>query len=382
VGAAIFAFAIVVLTVIVAGAFVLRSLSELPTPTGPFSVGTASFALNRPIEPGERSPGQFIVQLWYPAQPSPDRAPYGTDVDGIKGWIYNRLIHTHSARDAAPVLRRSAIILYVPGWSDKRFENTALAEELASHGYAVAAFDGVRRDSPALDRLAGGFDMGSAQGYEASIELAQRRLPYEAQRASRVLDFLTELDAGDAPGPFAGRFDLGRIGLLGYSFGGAVAFETCRRDRRFSAVMNLGGALLGAGNGYKGEFPYFFVRNSLPTPEDLASNDPWLRYRSKLTLADLPDHRKVVRYGGYELEVDGTEHGSFNDAPLYAPLRRFRSGWSNPPRIVCALRRYMLAFFEQALHGTASPLLAPGTRDLPAMTLTLGDCRVSRAPLR
>jgi dienelactone hydrolase len=373
VGAAIFAFAIVVLTVIVAGTFVLRSLSELPTPTGSFSVGTVSFALNRPMEPGETSPGKFQVQLWYPALPSPDRAPYGTNVDGIKGWIYHRLIHTNSARGAAPVIRRSPIILYVPGWSDKRFENTALAEELASHGYAVAAFDGVRRDLPALNRLAGGFDMGSAQGYEASVELAQRRLPYETQRASSVLDFLTKLDAGDPPGPFTGLFDLGRVGLLGYSFGGAVAFETCRRDHRFSAVLNLGGVLFGAGDGYKGEFPYFLVRDSLPTAEDLISKDPWLRYRSKLTLADLPNHRSVVRYGGYELAVDGTEHGSFNDAPLYAPLRRFRSGWSNPPRIVSALRQYMLAFFNQALYGTSSALLAPGTRGLPAMTLTLGS---------
>jgi dienelactone hydrolase len=205
--------------------------------------------------------------------------------------------------------------------------------------------------------------------------LAHQRLRYESQRASRVLDYLTELNAGDPQGRFTGRLDLSHVGIFGYSFGGAVALETCRRDGRFLAAMNLDGLLFGAADGYQGGIPYFLVSdaNPPPTPADLASNDPKVRYMSELIAGDLAGQRTALRQSGYELQVAGTRHGSFDDAPLYAPLQRFRSGWSNPPRITAALRRYALAFFDQALHGTPSSLLSAGTRGRPAMTLAIGE---------
>jgi dienelactone hydrolase len=364
--------AVLILAVAAGGAFIIYSMFELPPPSGPFAVGTVSFTLRRPIEPGESSPGRFTVQLWYPALASGSRALYGTSVGDWRAWIYHHLVRTHSSAAAIPAHRRSPVIMYVPAWGGQRFENTALAEDLASHGYAVAAFDDVTRDSPVLNRLAGAADVGSEEEYRLTLELAQRRLIYESQRASDVLDYLMKLDAGDPR--LRGRFDLHRVGILGYSFGGAVAFETCRRDRRFLAAMNLDGLLFGASSGYTGGIPYLLVADSnpLPTAADLASSDPVVRYTSELIVSDDPAQRAALRYGGYELTVADTQHASFNDTPLYAPLQRFRAGWSNPPRITAALRQYTLAFFDQTLNRTPSPLLTPGTRGRPPVTLTVG----------
>ncbi len=366
--------AVFVLAIAAGAAFITYSLLELPAPSGPFAVGTVSFTLQRPVEPGETSPGRFTVALWYPALASGKRALYGTGVGGRGAWFYHRLVRTHSATGAIPAPRRSPVIIYVPAWGGQRTENTALAEDLASHGYAVAAIDDVTRDSPVLDRLAGSIDVSSDEAYSLTLELAKRRLAYETQRASNVLDYLTRLDAGDPPNPFTGRFELRHVGILGYSFGGAVALETCRRDRRFSAAMNLDGILWGAGDGYKGGIPYFLVSdaNPLPTSADLVSDDPVVRYTSQLIFADDSGQRAALRDGGFELTIADTEHASFSDVPLYAPLQRFAAGWSNPPRITTALRQYTLAFFDRALDGTPSPLLTPGTRGRPAMTLTVG----------
>ena len=203
---------IVVCAFVAGGTFVTHALFQLPAPTGRFPVGTVSFMLHRPIELGETSPGRFIVQLWYPALASNDRAPYGTGVGGTKAWLYHHFVRTHSASGAAPALRNSSVVMYVPAWGGQRTENTALAEELASYGYTVAAFDDVTRDSPVLDRLAGPFDLRSERAYHASLALAHRRLAYEAQRASRVLDYLAKLNAGDPQGRFTGRLDLRHVG--------------------------------------------------------------------------------------------------------------------------------------------------------------------------
>jgi dienelactone hydrolase len=364
--------AVLSLAFAVGGAFMAYSLFGLPAPSGPFAVGTVSFTLQRPIEPGEPSPGTFTVQLWYPALASDNRALYGTGVGDWRAWIYHHLVRAHASAAATPVRRWSPLVVYVPAWGGQRFENTALAEDLASHGYAVAAFDDVTRDSPVLDRLAGAADMRSEEAYHLTLELAQRRLVYESQRASSVLDYLTKLDAADPR--FSGRFDLRRVGILGYSFGGAVAFETCRRDRRFVAAMNLDGLLFGASSGYTGGIPYLLVADSnpLPTAADLASNDPVVRYTSELIMSDDPAQRAALRHGGFELTVADTQHASFNDTPLYAPLQRFRAGWNNPPRVTAALRQYTLAFFGQTLNRTPSPLLTPGTRGRPPVTLTVG----------
>jgi dienelactone hydrolase len=363
----------VALAIVAGGAVIAYSLLVLPAPAGPFPVGTLALTLDRPIEPGETSPGRFTVQIWYPALPSTDRAPYGTGVGGVKAWVYHHLVRTHSARGAALAPRRSPLVIYVAGWGGQRTDNTTLAEELASHGYIVAGLDDVTHDSPVLDRLAGAADVRSAEAYHATLALARRRLAYESLRVSAVLDYLTKLDGG--AGRFTGRIDLRHVAIVGYSFGGAVALETCHRDKRFLAAMNLDGLLFGAGNGDTRRVPYFLVSDTMPAPtaRELTSSDPAVRYMSELIVSDAPDQSKALRHGGYELQVAGAEHVSFTDAPLYAPWQRFRAGWSNPPRIAAALSDYTLAFLGRALNGTRSPLLTPGTRGSPAMSLAIGE---------
>jgi len=374
-------WAAVAFALVLGGVIFARFGAQLPAPSGSMAVGTTALTLERGTGPGSALPGHFTVQIWYPAVSSSDRAPYGTGAPGIKRWIYHRLLRTHAARDVAlaPEPARAPVLVYVAGWGGERTENTVLLEELASHGFVVAAVGDPKYDDPPLATFMPAADFTSAGAYRATIGLGNARLRYEARRASAVLDQLAALDRS-GQGRFAERLDLRRVGILGFSLGGAVALAACRRDARFKAAMNLDGWLFGAAAGYRGEVPYFLVTDRAPRPGplDLWASDPVHRYESRLTATDDERQDEVLRYGGYVLRVAGADHLTFTDVPLYAPLHRFRTGGFDASGVAAAIRHYTVAFFESALKRIPSPLLRPGARVHPAMTLATWPMRVRR----
>jgi dienelactone hydrolase len=360
----------------------LRSVLALPAPSGSFPVGTTITTLERPLEPGETAPGLFSVQIFYPGDPSQARAPYVAGSPGLERWFYDRLVRTNAAPDvgvAAPP-QRFPVLVYVASWAGIRTDNTSLLEDLASHGFVVAALGDVNRDRPPLARLGAPLDFSSHEAFGAMRRLADEKLAYASKRVSTVLDRLTELDARDPAGRFTNRLDLGRAGAIGYSFGGAVAFAASRHDPRLKAVMNLDGWLFDAASGYRGGLPYFVVSSDTqrPGPDYVADPDPEIRYASQLTVADTKRQQAVLRHGGYELTVAGTDHLDFSDVPLYALRHRFGNGQADPQRVARAVHAYAVAFFERTLEDTPSALLAPGEKQSPAMTLASWPAAATR----
>ena len=95
-----------------------------------------------------------MVSLWYPATPSDGRtARYMTPAEselqltsrGITGVPPDALstVRTNAVSDATPAGRQRGLPLVVlsPGFTNSRSTLTALAEDLASHGYVVAGID-------------------------------------------------------------------------------------------------------------------------------------------------------------------------------------------------------------------------------------------------
>jgi hypothetical protein len=176
-----------------------RSRFDLPRPTGPMPVGTLTLTLVRPSELDGISAGRFGVQVWYPAEPSTGRAPYGSGAPGIKRWIYHRLVKTHAAQNVPFAARyeRAPIVVYVAGWGGEGTDNTVLVQELASHGFVVAAIGDLRFEGPPPSRLAGPLDLSSTHACEATLRLARDKMAFDALRVSAVLDRLALLDAAD-----------------------------------------------------------------------------------------------------------------------------------------------------------------------------------------
>ncbi|MFF2041059.1 hypothetical protein ACFVVX_11565 [Kitasatospora sp. NPDC058170] len=336
-----------------------------PVPSGDFAVGTRVLQWTDPqrpetftADPDDRR--TVVVQLWYPAQESPagtQRAQYlGRTQDeartvsealaravGLPGFLIDGVARarTRSVFDAPVDSRggRFPVVLFSPGSGGVRTQNTAWAEELASHGYVVAALDHPY-DSAAVV-LADGrtltTETASSGDPEEDEKLAADWTAVRAADLGFVLTQLEALDRGAIADPLGGRLDTGRAAVGGHSMGGAAALQAARQDRRFDAVIDLDG------------FPHGPASPALAQPAlaltqaPTAATDP--RYLPRLTEA-----LQAATATSYRLTIPGAAHLTFMDGPLYLPPVPSivgTLGRTESPRTVAAAT---LAFLDAVLR--------------------------------
>lgn len=146
---------------------------------------------------------------------------------------------THSVFKA-PVVgggERFPVVLFSPGSGGVRTQNTAWAEELASHGYVVVALD-YPYDS-AVVVLADGRTIHTEIASTGDRDKDDRpAVDWTAVRAADLSFALTQLDhldRGEMTGPLTGRLDTRRVAVNGHSMGGAVTLQAARQDQRLDA---------------------------------------------------------------------------------------------------------------------------------------------------
>ncbi|MFD3328011.1 alpha/beta hydrolase family protein [Streptomyces sp. NPDC058701] len=354
-----------------------------PEPSGRFAVGTRVVQWTDPrrpesftADPNDRR--TVVVQLWYPAQKGAagaQRAQYlgRTEQEartvsgalargvGLPGFLVDGLprARTRSVFDA-PVAGgggRFPVVLFSPGSGGVRTQNTAWAEELASHGYVVAALDHPY-DSAAVvldDGRTVHAEIASTGDRDEDEELAVGWTAVRAADLRFVLTRLDDLDRGEVTGPLTGRLDTGRVAVTGHSMGGAAALQAARQDHRFDAVIDLDG------------YPHGPVSPSLHQPTlaltQAVTPDTDPRYLPRLT--------EVLELGtatSYRLTVPGAAHLTFVDSPLYlppVPSLVGSLGRTESPRVVAATT---LAFLDSTLRHK------PG--DLAGVLSAYGDLAV------
>jgi dienelactone hydrolase len=267
--------------------------------------------------------------------------------------------------EAVPAAGRFPVLLSLPGWGGRPEDTTALAQELASHGFVVA---GVAMPDPIPP-----MDFSTDAAFAATLALADRTVRSQAANASLALDRLARLDAHDPDGRFTGRLDTGRTGIFGFSLGGAVAVQAAWQDPRFRAVMNLDGWLFGdaaaPGDRRFPDAPVLDVNDgaALPGQADLTAADPERRNPALLTARDAGTREALLAAsGGYQMTIAGSRHPQFADTLLLSPLARLRAGDAiATSRVALIVGRYALAFFDETLNGHPAPLLAARPPNLP-----------------
>jgi len=360
----------------------------LPAPTGSHSIGRVEYDWVDQTRPetfglGHDGHRELDVWIWYPALLATTRqapAPYlppawlsareQTQQPALLAHLLSQdlaVVQAHAVLNAALDAEPAPlpVLIFQPGLGPIVPDYTALAEDLASHGYVVVG------STPTYSSAVVAFPDGHvAKGTEAA-NVSDSATTAEAQQTldrlvqiwasdnAFVLNQLAVLNQSDPDQRFAGHLDLNRVGVWGHSFGGAAAAETCRLDERCKAGINLDGSPYGEVVQAGLNHPFMSLWSE---PSD--NSDPnWLQATSDM-------RRMESRLGsdGYQLVVAGSRHFNFTDGSVfYEPFLRARGGLGpiDGARFLRIASTYMGAFFDRYLMGQAESLLGGPSTGYP-----------------
>ncbi len=391
---------VLVATIVTAAGAFGQNTEILPAPTGPHKTGRMSFHWvdEARAELETKAPDdkrELMVHVFYPADASAtgERAVYVPDAEDMKGpWNGEALerinaMRAYSIESAALAAgdARYPVVLFAPGGGMKGLTYHVLCEDLASHGWVVAALDpsynarAVRMpDGRVLGRLSPS-DRGWPEptSQEEELKYYQERLAQWIGDASFVIDQLTALDAGD--GPFAKRLDVQRgVGMVGHSRGGQAAGAARMFEPRIRGGINIDGmmgpfAILPMkGDGVSGDQPFLWFQKALPPLPD----DEQLA-RMKRTRAEMDAEVARIK-GGWNKSLEaisggairvyvtrpGIEHIDFSDEPFWDGNMTAETRPAKE-QTIADTRAWVRAFFDGTVRGEWENLKALINRQNP-----------------
>jgi dienelactone hydrolase len=303
---------------------------------------------------------ELMVYVWYPAEAAGKEVkgilfPGAAKIDsapgvpeGIKDQVFGgnwpRVISgaiTSHVQEDAPIAKSPKafpVVIFSPGANMTSFQYSSAIEDLASHGYIVAAIEHTSEVFAVV------FPSGEVRTYSA------KRIPHSyipapgatkeeyqdklqtwyrhcvdvrAADTSFVLDKLTQLNGtSEKASQFSGRLDLVHVAAVGHSRGGWAAILACRRDGRIRACVNEDGTSNGEGLQYPGaptpKQPILYVEVPPTLPADWVvlkelhlTADEWVQQWHEKAYKEF----NAFPAGGYfvELKLPGMVHYSFTD---------------------------------------------------------------------
>jgi predicted dienelactone hydrolase len=363
---------------------------DYPRPTGRFQVGTSYLFLEDSTRHDAFSddPDAYrwiSVRAWYPAEPADGATPVPLGYEEfdrlmVAQGVFDSTIldavtrqPSASFRDAPFASQGTPFPILIFSSSGVITANKFLSEELASHGYVVFAvghpywcefyFDGdgglfffdksnphyvalwEEEDALSTIQIKGRITRSTdVEEKTALFRELNRLMPTEVADLALwsgdvefLIDRLVALNGSD--GLYRGHLDTDRIGIIGYSKGGANAAQVVATSDRVRAGVNLGGFMFGG-----------VVEHDLQRPFMILDHvEPWCQDCPPINL----NFFQRSRHDAYVVQIDGANHASFTDLPLI-------SAYVVPEGIVSLLdgRRsasiinaYVLAFFDTYVKG-------------------------------
>jgi predicted dienelactone hydrolase len=367
---------------------ILMPIPSTPAPTGPYPVGTFTLMMvdesrQELYSDDPNQPRALMVQFWYPAQPgeADTLAPWMDHIDIMGPAIASELglppfalshvryarSHAYAGAPLSTARERYPLLLFSHGWNGFRAQNTFQMEELASHGYIIAAPD------HAYGGAATVFEDGRVALNNPDALPYDQDLPQDeflaranqlgiqwAEDLSFILDQLEMLQTDDEGGSLVGHLDYDRIGALGHSTGGGAAIEFCAQDPRCQSVLGM--------DPYMEPVSRSVLEEGISLPVMAIFSQAWYDDWEN-------DERGFEQFyantGGWKLltYLQGTTHMDFSDVPAFSPLAPYLGlkGPLNGERVLEIVRAYSLAFFDHTLLGKQAPLLEGPSGDYPEM---------------
>jgi dienelactone hydrolase len=366
-----FAFVPVLVFMLIGSSSATAKTGTLLEPTGPYAIGRDIFHWRDASRPevlsskaGEKR--EVGVWVWYPAitEPGKLKAPYIDQLDALAKALSSRevslarAVQTHAVVNATPSMRPMGfpVLVFSPGAGSLPALYTSFCEDLASHGYVVAAVDHPYDDVAV--RLSDGRVIKQAKepaGGEELLRYQRERVRVRQDDVRFVLDQLTRMQEGTLDSSFRGRLDLTRIGVFGHSRGGMTAAEACMKDQRVKACANFDGVVNAMpaydDAGRRPSQPFLFIEKPLPAmkgekPEDAKRRLAFLRQRGNTLLSG------VQAGHSYRITMDGATHATFSDEEIL-----FDDNATRSRQRLDLSRKYLREFFDEALNGRPGTFL-------------------------
>jgi dienelactone hydrolase len=368
-----------------------NSRTRLPKPTGPYAVGSRFFYLidkDRPdlISPDPHDYRAISLRVWYPAEPGPDdQIALLNDRELMETYVKADIFYpsiltewamepTHSFLMAKPAKAKTPFPVILYSSSGVMNANTFLSEELASHGYVVFSighpywcefyYDAEGKTTPFDKNNEYYKQLWKEEGSYIAIETKEKitrakaiedrpalyeklnqAMPTEvsdlrlwADDIGFIIDELKEMNSNT--GFFKGTLDVNRIGLMGYSKGGAAAGQYClAADDRCKAGINLGGFMFGD-----------IVEKNLKKPFLIMEHiEPWAP--DGFPIGELFIRR--AESDAYMVAIKDALHGDFCDITMAKKYIKPEGvvGPIDGEKFLKIMHYYVLAFFNKHVKG-------------------------------
>lgn len=385
---------------------------QLPAPSGPFAVGRVTFHwtdVSRP-EPLSAQAGahrEVMVYVWYPAAntaKAPSPVSYFPDFKAARAAISDAdfkdmfrpadeqiqktgLPLTHAIESASMPRDNTKypVLVFSHGWGLQTSLYTTALEDLASHGYVIAAIDHpydttvtVFPDGRMAKFAQQEFD-AAAKKPHGYIEYAYQRIEVMATDIRFVLNQLSQYDGTPRLGaPLAGHLDLSRVGAFGHSIGGMASARACQIDIRIRACIDedstddLGSPFPVITPGSIPKQPFLLF---IATSADIFSEKALHPSDESLTTQKLSraEYDKIIQKqqrsqnelladitgGAYRVMLFGLPafvHRSFSDLPLLA-AGHDPGKWGEALHNFQIAQAYTRGFFDKYLRGDRHTVL-------------------------
>ncbi|KUM96404.1 hydrolase [Streptomyces yokosukanensis] len=354
----------------------------LPAPSGRYSVGTFSQHLvdtsrTDPYVPGKRA-RELMVTYWYPAASTSGhaQAPWMPSTSGAH-FLYSRGLSPqqvtvpqtagHTLAPVATKLGKLPVLLYSTGLHSDRAMGTALAQDLASRGYLVVTVDHTH-DANEVEFPDGRLEVntmpaGSHSSDTLNVRAADIRFVIN-QLGTIAKGGNPDVDHAKLPTGFSHAVDTSRIGMFGWSLGGAAVDTAMQLDHRIDAGANLDGQFFGSAPSKDLSRPFMLFSSG---SHNRNNDSSWRK---------LWPHLKGYRV---DIQLRGSKHLSFSDNEAMVPQEASLLGLSpaqlqqqygtiDPDRAIKIQRVYLAAYFDQTLLHKHSTLLDGPAKSYPEIS--------------
>jgi predicted dienelactone hydrolase len=403
----------------------------LPAPGGRFAVGRIDYhwidiSRAEPHSSEADAHRELMVHVWYPAEGSGaavgQRAPYVTDFPAVQKSVNRETLEalvrpapysqiestglpeTHAVEDAGMPKdpARFPVLVFSHGLGNPAALYTAALEDLASHGFVVAAIDHTYDNAFTIfpgsrvvryAREAWSRETARPNGY---VDYVKKRI--EEMWAPDIRFVITQLQRYNGTralqAPFTGRLDLRRLGAFGHSMGGLAAVRACQLDVRIQACVNEDADIAGS------PFVQFSPTERLKTPllfftaatanvfkaSFIHPSDADLVNMKKTRAQYDADVKRVqtnqndalanVNAASYRVLIDRPSfvHRSFSDLTLLAAYYDSRMT-TDAARDFEIAQSCLRAFFDKHLKGVPNSLMDQTSAPYPGVRIDRFDVR-------